>query len=97
MSRSLASTVEAFVDFLPAFDAGWWSRYDKEGHLASPFYQRLHIAQLTALDMTFPFAGRAIREPMERWQQALSSRPARARAILVKAAQQMTDPPPMIR
>lgn len=36
---------------LPDYDAGYWSFYDRLGHLSSFFYHDLHIHQLTALMM----------------------------------------------
>ena len=34
---------------LGKYDRGYWSNYDWSGPIASPFYQRLHIALLQAL------------------------------------------------
>ncbi len=39
---------------LREFDLGWWSVYDELGHLAKPFYHRLHVAQLAALALLSP-------------------------------------------
>lgn len=39
---------------LTEFDLGWWSVYDELGHLAKPFYHRLHVAQLAALALLHP-------------------------------------------
>lgn len=40
----LEETLSALVAYLPSYNTGYWSYYDLSGHLASPFYQRLHIA-----------------------------------------------------
>ena len=42
-------SVQTIVDLLPKFDAKYWSMYDTKNHIASPFYHRLHIAQLKVM------------------------------------------------
>lgn len=72
-----------------------WSRYDlyphSISHVASPFYQRLHVAQLRALAILKPdldeFATRA-----DRWDAALRSVPGTAVALSRKAAFRMLRP-----
>ena len=94
---ALRLTLAALVDSLPAFDAGWWSRYDTAGHLASPFYHHLHVAQLTALEQTFPMVSAAVLVLRTRWQRAEDSRLQPARAVILKAGQQLSHPPAMIK
>jgi len=48
--RNYASLVQR----LPEFDLGWWSMYDEAGNVAKPFYHRLHIDQLKALQILLP-------------------------------------------
>lgn len=93
LRAALVETLEALLQTLHAFDAGWWSRYDTNGHLASPFYHRLHVAQLEALEQTFPAHSARIATTRLRWEQALASRPQTVRAVLMKARQQLSDPP----
>ena len=45
MDRSL----ETLEHTLPSFDCSYWSMYDLNGLMASPFYHNLHIAQMQAL------------------------------------------------
>lgn len=45
-------TVKTIEKYLPRFDNGYWSMYDLDGRIASPFYHKLHIAQLEALYLT---------------------------------------------
>ncbi len=97
LATALRATLAALLDQLPAFDAGWWSRYDTAGHLASPFYHRLHVAQLTALERTFPVESAPARALRARWQRALGSPVQRARAVIQKAAQQLSAPPARIK
>lgn len=57
-----AMRARAFAGFsrlLPRFDAGWWSRYSLGDHgrrpdLAKPFYHRLHVVLLDAIDAIEP-------------------------------------------
>ncbi|MCL6572488.1 MAG: D-glucuronyl C5-epimerase family protein [Bacillus sp. (in: Bacteria)] len=54
VKTALNATINALISYLPKYNAGFWSFYDLKGNLASPFYHRLHIAQLKALEVTFP-------------------------------------------
>lgn len=42
-------SVQTLADKLKDFDCGYWTKYDVKGKIASPFYHRLHIAQMEAL------------------------------------------------
>ena len=97
LAAAVSAVLAALLDCLPAFDAGWWSRYDIAGHLASPFYQRLHVAQLTALERAYPAKAERVSEVRSRWERALRSPLRRTRAVVEKAGQQLLAPPPMIR
>ncbi len=44
-------SLDSLLAHLGEYDAGYWSYYDIQKHLASPFYQDLHIHQLRALAM----------------------------------------------
>lgn len=50
---ALEKTVETLKNTLPQFDNGYWSKYDLGDIITSPFYHKLHIAQLEALGKTF--------------------------------------------
>ena len=45
----LDKTIYALKKYLSRFDTGYWSYYDLDKKIASPFYHNLHIAQLDAL------------------------------------------------
>ena len=45
----LDQSVYSLSQSLPLFDNKTWSLYDLDGNIASPFYHKLHIAQLEAL------------------------------------------------
>lgn len=77
---------------LPDFDAGYWSLYDQSGNIASPFYHRLHIAQLSALarlDPTGPWNGLAAK-----FDHQLARYSCSLRAIGKKIAQRLFTPEP---
>lgn len=40
---------ESLRRYLKAFSTSYWSKYDLSGKIASPFYHRLHIAQMQAM------------------------------------------------
>lgn len=90
---ALASSEAALAASLPRFDAGVWSRYDTSGTLASPFYHRLHIAQLTVLERLWPERG-VYRHYRRRWSRQSASAANRAFAVGWKALQQLRHPPP---
>ncbi len=50
---ALEKTVETLKNTLPQFDNGYWSKYDVGDIITSPFYHKLHIAQMEALGKTF--------------------------------------------
>lgn len=52
--RFLRQTLSSLDHLLPRYDLGYWSLYDLSGNIASDFYQRSHVALLSALYITFP-------------------------------------------
>lgn len=47
--ETLEKTLDTLKEKLKEFNCGYWSLYDLEGKIASPFYHNLHIAQMEAL------------------------------------------------
>jgi hypothetical protein len=45
-------TINSLEKYLPRFDCGYWSLYDLNNRVTSPFYHNLHIAQMQALYCT---------------------------------------------
>ena len=89
----LEETIGALVVYLPQYNAGYWSYYDLTGTLASPFYHRLHIAQLKALELAFPEHAETFRRTREVWVRQLNAPLCKARAVAVKAFQKLRNPP----
>lgn len=94
--ESLALTVRTLVRVLPRFDCGGWSLYDSAGTIASPSYQRRHVAQLGALERTFPEHAGAIAPVRRTFERQLKSRIAVVRAVAAKALQKLRQPPDFV-
>ncbi len=88
---ALDETVATIARALPQYDCGYWSMYDLGGTIASPFYHRLHIAQLQALQKTFTQYDRVFAEVVERWQRYHDNPLTKSRALAVKVVQKMRD------
>ncbi len=87
--KLLEQTLNALVAHLPLYNAGYWSYYDLSGNLASPFYHRLHIAQLQALTLAFPDYAAEFQRWEKIFTQQLSNPLGKARAIAVKGVQKL--------
>jgi heparosan-N-sulfate-glucuronate 5-epimerase len=95
--EALEATLSALLARLHMYDAGYWSFYDTSGTLASPFYHRLHIAQLEALELSYPDHAGRFRTLRETFQAQLTSRPNVARAVVIKSYQKLRNPPERLR
>ena len=91
--EALEATLSALLARLHMYDAGFWSYYDTSGTLASPFYHRLHIAQLEALELSHPEHAGRFRKQRETFQIQLASRLGVARAVVLKSCQKLRRPP----
>lgn len=75
---------------LPVFDSGFWSYYNQEKALASPFYHNLHISQLEAL---FKATGDDfVRQYIEKWKGCRDSFSKRNYALALKIYQKIVRP-----
>lgn len=83
----LARAVTTLAGEMAAFDCGYWSKYDMGSTLASPFYHRLHIAQLTVMDDLF--GGETFRRYAASWQKYQENRLNSGRAFIIKAWQKI--------
>ena len=84
--RSLAT----LKNHLHQYDAGYWSYYDAQGHLASPFYHDLHIHQLSALGLVDQAP--LLIEYRDRWIMYQRKRWNRVKAIGAKMVQKLKEP-----
>ena len=49
IKKIMDQCLQTLVKYLPCFSNGFWSMYDTNGKIASPFYHNLHIAQMQAM------------------------------------------------
>lgn len=91
--------VASLVAQLPAYETGrGWTTYDRYPHpianIASPFYHRLHVEMLGAIERIAPNARLAaeIRGTAERWEQALGRPMVRAAAVARKVGFRLVRP-----
>lgn len=87
--------VATLAQRLPLYTtAGGWSRYDlfphRLTHVASPYYHRLHIALLEAIDVLAPQA--QIRATADRWRRALTNPPVAVLAVARKVGFRLVVP-----
>lgn len=87
--------VDTLVRRLPLYEVGRsWSRYDLYPHpvrnVASPFYHRLHVEQLRALNDLAP--RQQLTDVADRWERALASRTARVDAVARKVGFRLLKP-----
>lgn len=47
--KVLDNSLQSMVRMLPSFSNSYWSIYDLENRMASPFYHNLHVAQMQAM------------------------------------------------
>lgn len=95
-AAALDRTLSALCLWLPRYYGSYWSLYDTQGALASPFYHHLHIAQLSALEMAFPERAPQFAHARQRFERQAASRLWTLRAVFAKAAQKLRQPPPGI-
>ena len=85
----LQKTLETLKKRLPDFDAGYWSKYDCGKRLCSPFYHKLHIAQLNTMNDLF--GDPIYKEFADKWEKYQSSFWKRKRAFCKKAMQKVFE------
>ena len=93
VQEALETSLNALLGHLRTYDAGFWSFYDTSGTLAGPFYHRLHIAQLEALELSYPEHKRQFRELRKSFEEQLASPLNRTRAVAFKSYQKLHHPP----
>ncbi len=91
--------VASLVAQLPEYETGrGWSTYDRYPHaianVASPFYHRLHVTMLRALERLAPYdeLGSELREFADRWERALARPTTRTAAVARKVGFRIVTP-----
>ena len=85
--KKLSQAVKSLSEMLPQFDRGYWSNYDLENRIASPFYHSLHIEQLEIMEELFP--GNNFGKYERVFEKYNNSWFKRKRAFIVKAIQKI--------
>lgn len=85
----LDTSCKALENYLPSFSTSYWSMYDLAGHMASPFYHHLHIAQMQAM---YQLTGHDIfNKYARRWQNNENNKIDYVRAFVKKSWQKLRE------
>ena len=89
ISKTLEASLRSLIKYLPKFNISYWSLYDLEGNIASPFYHNLHIAQLQAM---FAITHSEIfKQYEELWHERQLSKLCKIIALLKKGWQKIVE------
>ena len=89
VNKILERTIQTMANHLGDYDNGYWSMYNCEKMITSPFYHSLHIAQMDAM---YQISGMEVfRETKERWEKYQKSRLNRTRSFVKKAMQKIME------
>jgi len=89
VQKVLDATLCTLVKKLPEFDIGYWSKYEDGKRICSPFYHKLHIAQLRVMyDL---FGDKVYQEYADKWERYQNSFWKPKRAFLKKAFQKVFE------
>lgn len=85
----LEATLTSLKKKLPEFDIKYWSKYDDGKRICSPFYHKLHIAQLLVLyDL---FGNQIYKEYADKWEKYQHSFWRSKVAFIKKAMQKVFE------
>ena len=85
----LNSTLNSLKKKLHEFDIKYWSKYDDGKRICSPFYHKLHIAQLRAMHDLF--GDEIYKEFADKWKAYQKSFWKPKRAFVKKAFQKIFE------
>ena len=87
--KTLNATLKSLKKKLPEFDIKYWSKYEDGKRICSPFYHKLHIAQLTTMyDL---FGDEIYKEYAQKWEAYQHGFWNTKRAFLKKALQKVFE------
>ena len=85
----LKKSLDSLIKILPCFKNSYWSLYDLDKKLASPFYHNLHIAQMQAM---YELTGEEIfKEYSIRWEKQYNNIFCKTLAFVIKAIQKIRE------
>lgn len=89
VKQVLDATLMTLENKVSYFDKGFWSMYDCEKRICSPFYHKLHIAQLRVMyDLSNRDVYRIYADKWEKYQQSFCNR---KRAFMIKVVQKICE------
>lgn len=89
VQKILNATLHTLIKKLPDFDMKYWSKYEDGKRICSPFYHKLHIAQLNVMyDL---FGDEIYKEYAEKWEGYQNSYWKPKRAFVKKALQKIFE------
>ena len=89
VQKILQATLLSLKKTLPKFDMKYWSKYEDGKRICSPFYHKLHIAQLRVMyDL---FGDEIYKEYADKWEKYQNSWWNRKRAFIKKACQKVFE------
>lgn len=86
---ALSLTISTLKSYLPRYDIGYWSLYNLDGMITSPFYHKLHISQLKAMNILF--SDKIFEMYSKKFEQYLNNKFYLSRAFIVKAMQKLKE------
>jgi hypothetical protein len=84
-------SLDTLAKHLPQYESGYWSYYNTQGLLSSPFYHNLHIHQLGALALIS--INPVFSEYQQHWRAFQNNCLCKSRAFITKAIQKLREPP----
>ena len=81
--------VKTIIKYLPDFDCKYWSMYDLGERITSPFYHKVHIAQMQAMYQLTGYE--RFDEFSKKWTKNLRSPLDRGRALIKKIWQKVVE------
>lgn len=82
-------SIDTLVACINNFDNGYWTKYDLDNMIASPFYHKLHISQM---EVMYEITEQSIfKEYAEKWTYYQNNWINRKRAFIIKAYQKLIE------
>lgn len=88
----LTKAINTLEQDIRKFDCNYWSKYDMGNAIASPFYHRLHIAQLKVMYELFGCG--TFLQHVKQWERYQDNRLYRYKAFIIKAYQKLSENKP---
>lgn len=85
----LEKTLKTLEASLPEYDIGYWSKYEDKKRISSPFYHKLHVAQLKVM---YAWTGKEVYKSYDdKWAKYQTKRLNRVCAFIKKAKQKVLE------